>query len=136
MFDKNALLIRLSLAGIVHEKMATKFAEFSKLVKSELTAGDFPLKGIQYESSPISNTFSISFAGKKILFSFSISISIDDFAMGRVSCFMERHPSEVKLEEIGTFSFTIDGEKTEDDSKKYRTPYFDHPVTADVSRKH
>jgi hypothetical protein len=136
MFDKNVLLSRLTLVGNAHEEMVNKFAEFSKQIKSELTASDFPLKGIQFESSPNPNIFSIIFAGKKILFSLSISISDDDIALGRVSCFMEGLLPEEKLEKIGIFSFSIDGEAIEDDNKKYKLLYSDSPTKADVLALH
>ena len=136
MIDKRQVFAKLGAVERRYGQLANTFSEFAAGVSGQVAAHAFEIKGILVTPGDTPDRFSVSFAGRTILFAFSVSIGSDTTVVGRVSCYLDKEFPKRELEQIGTFNFKVDGSASESDAVDNDPICIDHPVGAALIALH
>lgn len=110
MLPWNALNQKLETAANQHLQLSIKFHSFAKLVEEQVTQPGFHIKRILVTLHLDQDYFTTTFAGHTLRFTFYSILAENDQLLGVVSCNLIKDLTDKPAEQIGQFTFKIDGE--------------------------
>jgi hypothetical protein len=116
------LFLRMTKISERYAVLKEIFDRFAQFATSQLTKDNYPVKGISFSPRLNKNYFDVSFAGKRVRFSFSIAEDTTGAFQGFVACNPVGQDGKPVDKIIGEFSFNRQAEtafKTTDGDPLY-----------------